>query len=392
MPQVLYITDFSSLPQNLVPDGSNFEIIVQYEINIPIDSNYESLTLWLADIVDGDCLLLSRFEVETIEQLVNGSYIYTGSYERSVHFRKPGTKSQSYSINTFYEGLLSSKEFWYLNQSQISELNSIEKKAWNSSYSPPFSRVISQTLLKWNSIHTKKSSMSVIEAISLINTTFSQSEIFRHVKDPANVSPLVSNVLELLKAVNKTISWKVDDVVSITTKRNNSTIYIDISTLLRPFSSIDFLPRDFRWSASKPDMFNWEAARIKLERAEKKHQEILKDCYDYFVTCGLDPRMNRNVDLAVIQNDEVSLFEIKSATLENFRSQILKGIIQVLEYAYCFVLAGIKVRRVCLVIEYPENLSEVIYYNDFTKSLNVELVLYKQKFEWPHRAENLIKR
>jgi hypothetical protein len=391
MSQVLYLTDFSSLPQNLLPDGSNFEIILPYEINTLAEPGDDSLTLWLADNLGGECLLLSRFEIDTIEQLVTGSYLYTGSHERSVHFRKPGTKNNSYSINSFYENLLNSKGFIYLNEHQISELNVIERKAWNSSYSPPFDRVISQALLKWNSIHTKKSFISMIEAVSLINTTFSQSDLVRHVKDPTYVSPLVSNALALLKAVNKTNSWQVDDIVQITTKRiNNSGIRIDIDTLLRPFVSVDFLSRNFKWSASKPEMFDWENSRIKLERAEKKHQEILKDCYNYFISCGREPMMNRNVDLAVIHNAELSLFEIKSATLENFRPQALKGIIQVLEYAHCFNLAGIKVKRKCLVIECPEFFNDINYYSNFTKVLGVELVLYKQNYEWPLRAENLI--
>ena len=390
MSQALYIVDYSTIPQILIPDGSNFEIIVQQNYEIPPIGNDETLTLWLADIVGTECLLLSRLEVQTIEELDSGNLIYTGSHERSLHFRSVSSRNQSYVISSIDTKFLGPKKFYYLDDSQITEFNLIERNAWNSSYSPPYERVIVQALHKWNLIHTNDACMTVIEAISLVNSIFTQSDLVRHVKDSYEVSPLVSNVMKLLEASNRTKDWKIDDVLTITTKRYNGSARIDIDTLLRPFGSVDLLPRHFRWSSVNPGMLDWEASRIKLERAEKKHQEILKGCHDYFIRIGLNPMMNRNVDLALILKDRLSIFEIKSATLDNFRSQALKGIIQVLEYSHCFELADFKVFRKCLVIECPFDFDDCEYYINFTKTLGVELVFYKDYYEWPLKAENIL--
>ena len=102
--------------------------------------------------------------------------------------------------------------------------------------------------------------------------------------------------------------------------------------------------------------------------------------------------MNRNVDLALDEYPSLSLFEIKSATVANFRVQALKGAIQVLEYALHFLASGGKVSRRCLIIEAPSDFNEFGYYRDFLHSMGIEMILYDDRLGWPTRAGNLLEK
>jgi hypothetical protein len=71
-----------------------------------------------------------------------------------------------------------------------------------------------------------------------------------------------------------------------------------------------------------------------LERANHKHDELTNLVARRLRTAGKIPRRNVYVDLAFASGDESYLFEMKSITAKNTRSQIRDGVSQLQEYRY----------------------------------------------------------
>lgn len=166
----------------------------------------------------------------------------------------------------------------------------------------------------------------------------------------------------------------------------------EIDSTLRPLEDNDLLPRKYIWPRVDTADFSWDEALSKTERTEKRHQEILADCVSFISSSGLQPKANRNVDLAMAGGDGLTLIEIKSASASNFRSQALKGSMQVIEYAFCFENSVIKVDRKCVLIELPANFERIDYYRKLLSAIGVEMILYDDRSRWPDRANGLLKK
>jgi hypothetical protein len=71
-----------------------------------------------------------------------------------------------------------------------------------------------------------------------------------------------------------------------------------------------------------------------LDKAEKKHSEILDKLINRFREKGFDTFCNRFVDLIAFNGRTSCLIEVKTTENNNFRPQARKGVIQLLEYDY----------------------------------------------------------
>jgi len=136
-------------------------------------------------------------------------------------------------------------------------------------------------------------------------------------------------------------------------------------------------------------MDDFTAAILKTERAEKRHQAILKDIVSVLIASGKECMETRSVDLAVQSSNGLSLFEVKSATEDNFFSQVMKAVLQLLYYAHAFRLAGAPVVRLCVIVDKPPQYVPSEELQDFLSSLNIELLVYDEMQEWPTRLPGL---
>lgn len=392
----LYIFDYSDMPESMVPDGTSFQIVLPPDGAPVKELNYEPLTVWMADYAGGEQVLLSRLEIESIEELSSGTLaehlILSGSPTRSVHFRRPGSATDGYVIQQNGVEFLPTnlKGSLALNDEQIDWLRTIEKNAWKTSFSRPDNSKITRALNKWNE-ESPGRRMTDVEAVRLIKSLYCESELYRYRSDSENLSPAGSHAIALLNAVGGTkegVGKSIEELVNGSDADEFGQRQID--TDLRPVLESDFFTRKYLWPMRGVPSFDWTESLTKTERAERRHQEILADCCSYVASKGLRPMMNRNVDLAFDERASLSLFEIKSATAENFRAQALKGAIQVLEYALRFQSSGEKVGRWCLVIEAPPDFKEFVYYRDLLHAMGIEVVLYDVSVDWPMRADRLL--
>ncbi len=73
---------------------------------------------------------------------------------------------------------------------------------------------------------------------------------------------------------------------------------------------------------------------IKNERASELHKELVDLIASRISRSGFIPKTNQLIDLATIANNQPIIFEMKTITHTNARSQIRKGISQLYEYRY----------------------------------------------------------
>lgn len=105
--------------------------------------------------------------------------------------------------------------------------------------------------------------------------------------------------------------------------------------------------RNVRASAGYLEVAISHAAR---ERAERSHQNLLDLLAARLRRVGAVPRFNRYVDLAARHAARDYIFEIKSCTNENMRSQVRAGLSQLYEYQH---LQRAPQSHLVLVLEQP---------------------------------------
>lgn len=356
----------------------------------------KSLTVWTADDVGDGPALLQRLEIETIEQvtsgLLSGHFVLVGSASESVRFRRSASPPESYSLSEM-EGLNSpqiSGRLILLTEDQGAYLRDIERKSWKTSFFHPEERKILSALKLAKSIKPfgKIGPRVALEAVA---TLFPMGELSRHKDDPPDISPVESYASRVLEKLGSGREDSLEAIASVSSSELGKTTPSErrIETLLKPLEEVDLLPRKYVWSRESSVPFLVEDFLVKTEKAERRHQEILSDCYKYLKNRGALPRFNRNIDLSLECKDGLVLVEIKSANTTNFREQVLHGAIQITEYAFHFKKSGEKVHKKCVLIEVPPDFEGTEYYGEILSSIDIEMIPYDDRLPWPERAERL---
>lgn len=93
-----------------------------------------------------------------------------------------------------------------------------------------------------------------------------------------------------------------------------------------------------------------------LERADNAHRELVNLASERIRNAGALPKFNQLIDLATHINDTDYIFEMKSTTANNEKSQIRAGLSQLYEYRY---LQNKPQAKLVLVIENPLSTREI---------------------------------
>jgi hypothetical protein len=164
-----------------------------------------------------------------------------------------------------------------------------------------------------------------------------------------------------------------------------------VDTLLTPLNPAHIT---FRKWIVEPDFdksSNDTNVRIeKLNRAEKRHQEILKDCVDYLLSQNIQVEHSNSFDLSFLRYGYRYICEIKSSTTDNFVSQFDKGLIQINWYAWALRNQPIEIVK-CLVIELPSNSAlNTGYFEEFALQFGVRTLFWNPEAPWPMRIEGFL--
>jgi hypothetical protein len=157
---------------------------------------------------------------------------------------------------------------------------------------------------------------------------------------------------------------------------------------LRPISDADLRVR-VRKNRNVPTISDLENIEIKIERAERRHQEILEDCSLELAKRNISALNSDSVDLAFKIGSDLTLIEIKSATKDNFTSQFDKGLIQIARYRWEFSAHHYPIRA-CLLIEKPIGLDISEDFANFAETLGIDVLFWDSTKPWPEKVTNLV--
>lgn len=142
-----------------------------------------------------------------------------------------------------------------------------------------------------------------------------------------------------------------------------------------PIRDLGEMP-DIRWVHRPKHEDAQETAEEKQEQAATSHRRLIERMATVITVRGSTPLCSGLMDLLAEFPDTRYLFEMKSCTLRNMRSQVRRGVGQLIEYRYLYRLEN---PLLCLVLE-REPSGRLRWLIDFLWSVGVHVC-------WPAGAE-----
>lgn len=124
---------------------------------------------------------------------------------------------------------------------------------------------------------------------------------------------------------------------------------------------------------------------IATEKAEERHQEILRDISHYLIARNIIPLESYSLDLVIKSCAGFVICEIKSANTDNFFRQCEKALSQLLRYDYEFYISEKKVLKKCLIVEHCTESNYREYIRNFLAYYGIYVMYYNIDVEWPER-------
>jgi hypothetical protein len=128
----------------------------------------------------------------------------------------------------------------------------------------------------------------------------------------------------------------------------------------------------------------------KTERAEKYHQDMLRDIAIRLRSIGLMPQQSSSIDLFVEIGGFCIISEIKTSSIVNIFNQSAKGCFQLGAYNYAVQNIGFKIQGTCLILQnIPDDLLKQ-HYSLIISSLGIRAFFYDSQISWPQRLPGFV--
>ncbi len=165
------------------------------------------------------------------------------------------------------------------------------------------------------------------------------------------------------RRLSSVISWleKLKIIIKLKNRYYLSTENINQKVNILEFIEIDepILPKsndlreyetvNLRTSKAREDIIIYQNSAA-VDRADNAHRKLVNLVADRIKKSGSIPRYNKFIDLATKNDDKDFIFEMKSITDSNAKSQVRSGLSQLYEYRY---LQNLPDAKLILVIEKP---------------------------------------
>ena len=204
------------------------------------------------------------------------------------------------------------------------------------------------------------------------------------------ITDFISRVSDLTRdsmahrRLSSVVSWL--DELNLIERRNNK-FYFRTSTVtdnidILDFTSIDepILPRTndlkeyqtvYQRIANARETITIHRSSATLDRADNAHRQLVNMVAERIRRSNHIPRNNQLIDLATRVNNSDYIFEMKSTTIHNIRSQVRKGLSQLYEYQY---LQNLPNANLVLVVENALPLSSGWMVDYLETSRNISLI------------------
>jgi len=140
--------------------------------------------------------------------------------------------------------------------------------------------------------------------------------------------------------------------------------------LLNP-QDIGFIEKTWKQKEGQAD------SQVALERSSRRHQQILKSLAESLIANRMSPSYSRLIDAYVALPKYDILFEVKSATQENFSHQVRLAVAQLLEYRFrCKKQNGDKSIRLVAIVEDVNSDADISFAQQFLRDVGIHLVTW----------------
>lgn len=200
---------------------------------------------------------------------------------------------------------------------------------------------------------------------------------------------LAEDLGEELSRIDPTVSLKLADGGSTSPAAN----LLDRS---QPKVDTDLVPIDIkkiyarRFVANETPPIDFSEMTEKIEKAEKAHQDMLRDIAAFLEKNGICPFQSTSIDLSVEGPNGLVLFELKSSNVSNILSQSAKGTFQLACYKTAILSEQRIVKGLSLILQKSENLKMDSYVHEVLAEIGISVFFYDNVLQWPGRIGGLL--
>ena len=345
--------------------------IFSFDLSLPWDDGHGTPragdAVWIGLKSQSEIRLIGRIIISGIEKVDAGMNIF-GRREESEYF----TRDESSGLVLDIPRIPSwSHNLELINIEEVSEeIHAALEMSLRASWRTKFG-AIPGSVMKVCADALPRSTNSFSDATSAVEralrATFPTFELSAEQRDSPSHNPFSHT------AHAAVVRMIADGLLEIL-PGSHSLQHVDIA--VRPIEPADLEARSFQpRNASLPSEL--AAQLVALERAEKRHQQILQDCCHYLAAVGVDPLMTDSFDLTFVNEGNQHICEIKSSTSSNFLAQFEAGVMQLLRYRWA--LRHIQDNCIFkLIIESPEDATPPnTEFDEFCENLGIRLLYWR---------------
>ena len=200
---------------------------------------------------------------------------------------------------------------------------------------------------------------------------------------PKEWTPYLSLAVAVLEALSLPGDTEIREAAILIQRSSRMGFDFDFSRI----DAKDLRVRTFAVPGTSP---NTVEVLAKLQMAETRHQEILRDLAIFMTSSSLVPEQSNSIDLLIETSDKIVICEIKSSSDSNAGSQCRKAIAQLVEYRYFMSTITSKAILPVLIIEESGNSILLDSYKSIMESVGIRLFSYQRNIQWPLRCYDFV--
>ena len=379
MSDFAYVVSDTRLLPDLGERPFNYELVVSGHLLRADPSPGDNI--WLILNFRAAFHLFGIINVSSCELLTENRIVISGNMDHSRYLANPkdGPVLKQEDFPELQN--IEMEKYLEIDSNQLTILEALEKSCWSTIFGTVPAKIQVLTLQSIASNYANETlAWSAIQRVLRLN--YLESELSFDPWQEERRDPFMATAKILLQHYLRSSAIRIGANVTSSNVDMNLVRLTPSSIKARIFNPSSQL-------AEGEALANRLAAVSKLDDAERRHQEILLDCFRELNAMGIKALSSESVDLAFVDLGVTRIFEIKSATFDNFSSQFEHGLIQIAKYRWAFKLRSHSVSA-GLIIELPDGGIVDPELEEFASSLDIDLFFWDSSKPWPERVSGFL--